>query len=1113
MAPSSREKSAQGAPRGSQSRPPAGTVEAYREGVAELVARLGEQVAERLSAGGGSREDALRGPTETLLQGAGRLLGHQVVPVGEHLMAQLGVRPDYAIDVDGARVGLLELKAPGTGVPDGPGWGRSDQERRQWERLSALPNVVYSDGSHWALYHAGTRVMSARCRPGNLERAGARLAPDGQDLADLMIAFLQWDPQPPKSLTHLIDTIARLCRVLRDEIVDTLTDERAARRERLFSGHVADWRQWLFPNLTEPEFADSYAQTITFGLLLARREGIDFSGLDAAAIGERLAKRHLLLGRALTVLTSRQGRGGGVEDTSVVLQTLRRVISVVDWDAFADHDESAHLLYERFLEAYDPTLRRQSGSYYTPEPLTTFMVRFVHHVLRSRLDLARGLADPRVVTVDPAMGTGSFLLGVVDEVARTVREDGGDVPASLRELLERLVGFERQIGPFAVAELKLHHALARWGTEVADADLSLLVADTLDDPAVELPFSGEMYRPLSDARAQANEIKSSVKVTVVIGNPPYRERARALGGEIVARARDGSTVLDAFRPPDARLAYKLHNLATYFWRWATRKVFEANPDDRSGVVAFVTTSAYVSAPAFAGMREYLRRNADEGWIIDLSPEGHQPPVPTRVFPGVQQPICVGVFVRRHRAPGADASDQRASVRYRSLTGRHDSKLAMLEDVSPDGEGWAVAARDWGAPFTPVQDVSWLQHPAFADLMPWRSQGVKSNRTWVWAPDRTVLQHRWQRLVSASASERGVLMKETGDRDVQWAHGPGDRHLRPLISEAATSEPSLRRLAARAFDRQWMIDDPRVIDRPRPFLVEAHSEHQLYATVHGQAVTSGPAVVFTELIPDTHHTAGRGGVVVPLLRGVDGPNIAPGLLRCLSERLGESIGAEGLLAYIAALASHPGYTSRFRGHLATPDLRVPLSGDITLWRGAEDLGYRVLWLHTFGERAVDAKRGRPLRLRGLSRPKILHPISPAVGGAPDSLDYDARTKTLIVGDGQLGPVDSRVWDYDVCGSRVVRSWFDYRRRSPRGRRSSPLDDIVAERWTTDFTEELRTLLGVLTELAALEPSQDRLLSDVLNRPLITVSDLGHAGVLPVPTVASRPPSIKKQPGLL
>jgi type I restriction-modification system DNA methylase subunit len=178
-------------------------------------------------------------------------------------------------------------------------------------------------------------------------------------------------------------------------------------------------------------------------------EGVSFLGRSIGEIAWLLGKKHSLMGRALTVLTDQPE-----DEHSVALATMIRVLSVVDWADFPD--DSYPTLYEKFLAEYDPVLRRKSGIYYTPAPLVSFMTRFVDDILRERLGRRLGFAERDVIVVDPAMGTGSFLADVINTVATTVAaEEGvGAVAPYLRELSTRLIGFENQAAPYAVAELR-----------------------------------------------------------------------------------------------------------------------------------------------------------------------------------------------------------------------------------------------------------------------------------------------------------------------------------------------------------------------------------------------------------------------------------------------------------------------------------------------------------------------------------------------------------------------------------------------------------------------------------------------------------------------------------
>ncbi|MBR7828176.1 N-6 DNA methylase [Actinospica sp. MGRD01-02] len=1017
----------------------------------------------------------------------------------------LQARPDYAVDVAGATVGYIEIKRPGKGAcPD----AFTGHDARQWAKLRLLPNVLYTDGNEWAVYRSGLLVGTIAQLNAHVARAGSRLAPVDDAFARVITDFLCWRPQPPRSISQLVRAVAGLCQLLRSEVRTALALEGAGHRSPLFSLLAQDWRNLLFPDASDASFADQFAQTVTFALLLARVEGIAFDGEDLGSIAKKLGKKHSVMGKALAVLTD--DPDGGLQ---VTLETLLYVIGAVDWDRLDENSNAAYLLlYDQFLAVYDAELRKKTGSYYTPDPVVAFMVRFTDQILKHRLQQSEGFASPDVVVVDPAMGTGTFLAHVIEHAAATVAkaEGQGAVGPHVRELaMRRLVGFERQIGPYAVAEMRLHEALRHHGSEAPDRGMRIYVADTLDDPYVEQTELGRTYEPIARCRRAANRLKREEPVMVIIGNPPHDKASRG-AGKWVEHGSDGTgrIPLDAFRAAgNGRYEYVLSNLHVYFWRWATWKVFDHHPTSPTGIVAFISPSAHLTSRGFAGMREYLRRTADEGWIIDLSPEGHQPDVATRIFPGVQQPLSIGIFARY----GPPTSDRPARLHYTAVTGHRDHKHRRLTELALDSPCWAECPTAWHSAFLPEDDTEWNNSPALSDLYPWNSRGVTPGRTWVRSPDRQTLQDRWNTLLAADGDRRRELFIEARDRKLDTVVEPLPGippHHGPLSRESGPP-PAPVRVAFRSFDRQWLIPDNRVLTVPRPDLWRARGTHQMFITEqNAHPITEGPGLTFSAHIPDMDHYNGRSGRVLPLYRDAQAtrPNLAPGLLIHLSERLGIQLTAHDMLAYIAATVAHPGYTRRFQEQLKVPGIRIPLSANPALWHEAIAIGSEVLWLHTYGERYADPDSGRPAGIPWLpadERPKVEATIPDSQQDMPQTIAYTAETLSLCVGSGRISPVSPQAWAYQVSGMPIIKKWFGYRCKTPAGRTSSQLDAINPPTWSPAFTTELLALLNVLERLVRIEPDQDQLLERVCGETLISTHELEQAGVLPAPPSSSKP----------
>jgi len=1102
--------------------------------LAEATAAFGSAAKAKLSAPAvsGQPEDQLRAPLEAYvaaLAGLGGIPARAVTMIGESSLADLQTRPDYAVTYMHALVGFIELKAPGKGAD--PRRFADAHDKAQWQKLQALPNLVYTDGNAFSLWRDGELVRSIVRLSGDVTDAGSRLeAPEA--LVGLVGDFLRWSPVPPRSPKALAQTAARLCRLLRDEVSEQLAID-----SPVLTSLAVDWRHLLFPEATDAQFADSYAQAVTFGLLLARVRDIDLSHGVGSAAARLAALPNSLIGAALRILTD----APDAEQTlPTSVRTLARVLSVVDWPTVSRGEADAWLyFYEEFLTVYDKRLRQQTGSYYTPVPVVAAMTGLVDEALRDRFGQPGGLASQAVTVLDPGLGTGTYLLEVVRRIAESVTADqgAGAVPGALEVALARLIGFELQLGPFAVAQLRLIAELTELGaTPTQRAPLRTFVTNTIDDPFIEESTLGTWYEPIAKSRREANRVKAGEPVLVVIGNPPYKEKSKGQGGWIEHGAEGHGVPLADFMPPaalDAGAHVKhLYNPYVYFWRWATWKVFDHHPEADKGIVCFISVAGFLAGPGFAGMRGYLRARADAIWVIDCSPEGLLPPVNTRIFQAVKQPVCIMLVLR----DGSSEATIPAPVRYRQLApGHRDSKFTELARLSLNDDDWELAAADPYAPFRPGGTPQWRSFPALDDLLRWSGSGIMPGRTWPIAPDTASLAARWNAFVRAPVTQKPALLQEhKQDRRIDTVltdNLPGyPPPVRALVDETGPPPPSAQ-IGYRSFDRQWLLADKRLINRPNPTLWKLRSEQQVFLTApHLNDPRFGPAITFTALIPDLDHYDGRGGRVYPLWLDAGGraANTPAGLLHALSERLGISVGGEDLFAYIAAVVAHPGYTARFSDEFAGQGLRVPVTANGMLFDRAARVGRRILWLHCRGERFVDAGEARPRaapRLPLERSPKVLaeYPIESSSVEMPDKIGYDAASAILSVGSGRISNVPPAVWDYRVGAGRttVLTQWFSSRRRHRErpvigSRRVSPLSQIQPDHWLSEYTSDLIDLLHTLGLLVDLEAEQADLLGTIVAGPVVSVADLTIAGVLPIPKtqrVASAVGTIPRDPETL
>ncbi|QNV40261.1 N-6 DNA methylase [Rothia amarae] len=1077
-------------------------------------------VNENLSSQIGEPEAQLTTPVANLLVAVGSEIDNQeIVVIRETRIEDGAARPDFGVQVDGLLVGHVELKKPGVSLD--PDTYKSGHNKEQWEKLRNLPNLLHTDGTEWRLWHYGELVDIV-----NIHRKGRNSAELLNRFKGILQKFLNWSPVPISTTDALVNKMGMLAALLRAEVLEQLKLQRKlaknpkiAPRKLPLPALKEDWRSVLYPRATDEEFADGFAQTIIFALILALTEGKDIDIKSLHNISRELQENHGLLGNALGLLTEHISEQSELYTT---LTIITRTFSAVDWESISRGSTDVYLhLYEHFLNVYDPELRKKTGSYYTPVEVVDSMVRITDEALRLYLNKPMGLASDGVAVIDPAMGTGTYPLSVLRSVAENPDLLGpGEVKDRINYIAENLYGFELQSGSFSVAELRVSQTLEQLGGTIPAGGLNLFVADTLENPKksdnARLSYSLQL---IAEQRIKANRIKKYTPIQVCIGNPPYKDKAEGMGGWIEQGDESQPLLADFKSAGNGRLEYVLKNLYVYFWRWAFWKVFESVETSDAGVVCFITADGYLRGPGFAGMREYIRRNTSRGWIINLTPEGKQPPAKNAIF-NIETPVSVALFVREPNNSVEVPSD----IKYVSFEGTREEKFAAFKELTLDSELFQDVRTGWHDKFSPKAEGEWDSYLAMHDIFCWQSPGIKPNKTWVYAPHPDVLEFRWNELADeADKVLREEKFRETRDSSLY----KGKKPLPGTDTQQGTENPlnqvfdheidrsisKVVQVAYRSFDRQNIIADSRVLATPRPNLWAARSAQQIFVVEqHAHFPKAGPGLMMSALIPDMDMFNNRGGRAHPLFHPDGSPNIVPELSSELSELLGLELTDSDILYYLAGLTAHPGYVETFEEELQEAGIRIPLSARADLWEELIALGKNIVWLHTYGE------RGEPLE--GISSLKetageysmpvyqenmVSMPEKKPTWLVKLTKDGKEYENALQFGTAIWSNVDQRVFEYTVGGVNVIGSWAGYRLKKPLGKKTSPLNDIVQGTWPREWSREFSELLSVLTHLVNLEEQQKKLLTKVLANPLFLREKLEEQGVV-WPTPKDRKPKM-------
>ena len=1044
-------------------------------------------------------EDQLKSHIGQLLRSVGELNGLEVNWRTEVRADDVDGRPDIGVTADNLLTGHVELKSPGTGAR--PEHFKEGHNKDQWQRFKALPNLIYTDGSEWSLYRSGQ--LRARVRiADDVSDGGAKgLEPSSfVEHHNLLRDFLHWDPVVPGTAQGLAEFLAPLARVLRDEVQSALAKEESPLRNL-----AKEWGGLLFPEGGEAQFADAYAQTLTYALLLARFEGAE--SLRPAMAVDTLQREHGLLAEALQLLETGQVR----DVLKMPIELLERAIGAVDSAKISGDGDPWLYFYEQFLGAYDPKLRNDRGVYYTPVEVVRAQVRLAGDLLRNRFGKQLGYAADDVVVLDPAAGTGTYPLAVLDHATEMVadRQGPGAVREKLRDLADRLYAFEILVGPYSVAHLRLSQRLKEAGIE--DAVPKIYLTDTLESPYQMSEFTASVLQAhITEERSRAQQVKKDTRVFVCLGNPPYdrgeRDPSDAAGQRKGGWVRHGekgpdatSPILEDFLAPareaDQGVHLKnLYNDYVYFWRWALWKVFDSTED--AGIVTFITASSYLRGPGFVGMRRKMREVFDELWIIDLEGDSLGARKTENVF-AIRTPVAIAIGVRNGTPQTPNVP---ARVWKTRLEGSEKEKLSALDAVQSFSDiGWLECSSEWDAPFYPSGAGAYFDWPKVTELFPWQHSGVQLKRTWPIGETKLAVSERWNRLLGLSDDQQRVAFRETGDRKVVGRYLPLSGHGAQELSiselDSSSELPEMVPYAFRPLDRHWVIADARVGDRIRPELWRAHSQSQVYMTgLLTKVLGKGPAAIAAAEVPDLDHFCGRGAKdVIPLWRDPEAsePNVTKGMLEKMTAAHGAAVSPERLFAYTYGILAQPAYVERFWDELEQPPPHVPITKDPELFQRVADHGARLLYLHTYGSRFATmgddgtVPQGAALCTVGVSSSPL-----------PNDFKYGAATEILTVGEGKFAPVTREVWEYSVSGYQVIKSWLNRRKLKRSGRKSSPLDDVRPERW--EFTEDLLHLLWVIEATLNLQPQGADLLDEVC------ASELFSGDELPSPSNEERKP---------
>ncbi len=710
--------------------------------------------------------------------------------------------------------------------------GYSIEQRKRYEK--AYPNLIYTNGVDFEFIREGESVhfvsiadflMGLQPKPENFDQLERHLK-----------LFAEQKPISIRSAAKLAEMMAAKAEIIKEEIEIALKEDPEFRSA--LGGQFKSFQANLLPHLTSDEFADLYAETITYGMFAARLHDTDLNTFSRQEAMEDLpASNPFLRGLFQYIAGPSLPRRLEyiVDDLVQVMRASDPHSLFKDFGKFTARNDPFIHFYEDFLAAYNPTKRKSRGVWYTPEPVVDFIVRAVDDVLRTEFGLADGLADTSKVTVDwdigrdhpktrkpvtekrelhkvqildPAAGTGTFLAKVVQTVADRVKARApGKWSAYVEgDLLPRLHGFELLMASYAMCHMKLDMMLDQTSYKPSKHPprLSVWLTNSLEPPEREV--KDLFFQPLAEEARGASEVKRQTPIMCVIGNPPYSGISQNMGDWITDLIEDYKYVNGKHF---GERKHWLHDDYVKFIRMAEHTITR-NPS--GGVLGFITNHGYLDNPTFRGMRWHLLKTFDKIWVLDLhgnsnkkeiSPDGS----PDKNVFDIQQGVAIIIAARK-----SDPRDGLAEVRHGELWGSRASKNAALWDgslhtltpsplaIESDQFDFVVRdlrlSKDYEAGFS------------VPDLMSVNVTGIVTmGDGFILADDATSLRRNLDYLLRSGCSEAELKSK----------FGLGKNYAKWAITNRAAIVVEDRRIvpiAYRPFDTRWTYFDNKLLWRWR-----------------------------------------------------------------------------------------------------------------------------------------------------------------------------------------------------------------------------------------------------------------------------------------------------------
>lgn len=933
--------------------------------------------------------------------------------------AKQGNKPDFVVLKND--VPILYIEAKDIGVPLD-----KVEKSEQMARYYGYTNLVLTDYVEFRFYRNGLRYDEP-IKIANYDIKNRTLTPlpeNYKHVAKTLLDFTQSQKEPIRKGEHLAKIMGGRAQRIRDNVRQFLVTQSDKNVELVRVYETI--KKLLVHDLTTDAFADMYAQTLVYGLFVARchdESKKDFSRQEARdlipksnpllqhffdhIVGPNFDKRLEYIVNELCEIFSHAD----------VQELMKEYFKDDLWGKTHSGPDPVIHFYEDFLKEYDADLRKKMGAYYTPLPVVQFIVRSVDHLLEKEFGLTAGLADTsktadgvhRVQILDPAVGTGTFISDVIGKIyARILKsKQEGRWPTYVHnDLLPRLHGFELMMTPYTIAHLKLGMAFKKTGFKHFNQRLGIYLTNSLEGGTVQdsLLTGFGFAESIAEESKEASKIKNDKPIMVVVGNPPYS----------VSSSNKSEYIQDLMKVYkenlDERNIQPLSDDYLKFIRFAEHFI-EKN---KSGIVAMITNNSFLDGRIHRQMRKHLLETFDDIYVLDLHGNSKKKEKASdggkdeNVF-DIQQGVSINIFVRKN-----GIKQGLGSVYHTEIFGKRDKKFEFLDGSSISNVEWKKL--DYAEPhffFIPKDfggENEYKMGFSTSDLFPIHSSGATS------AKDDLLIKFS-----SLEIKELRDSFQMRTDEEIAQKYNVDKKQVEVVRKDIANIINDSTNILYRPFDiRQtlYSLKSEGVFSRPRPEVMKHMLKDNLgFIAKQGLDQDDAAFCFVTKFIIDRRSWSRPGMLgaeqLFPLYLYADDESKIPNLEKEIVDEIEKIVGKttpEDIFDYIYAVLHSPNYREKYKEFLKIDFPRVPYPKNKEQFHKLVVLGKELRELHL------------------LESPKVNQFITtyPVVGSNVVEKISHKDGKVFINSEQYFGDVPEVAWNFYIGGYQPAQKWLKDRK---------------------------------------------------------------------------------------